>query len=168
AEHAAGRPSPRAGGHADHATPPVREGVGGGAGAAEGRPLLCDPADRLSDGTLRPRRAWPLERVRLPGSLGTALRSGLTGAAAASAPVAGDALVEEAVVLLTNRRGGLVIEEGQEDVAPAGGYRQRFVQQGAGEDDRTAGRRLVGLRAEFRKAQRAAFELLRIEVEGHR
>ena len=67
AEHAAGGPRARAGLDADHAAPAVREGGGGGDGPAGGRALLRHPADRLSDGPVRPGRARQAGGDRVPG-----------------------------------------------------------------------------------------------------
>ena len=51
--------------HADHAAPAAREGGRGGAGPAGGRALLRHPADRLSDGSVRPGRPRRAGRYRL-------------------------------------------------------------------------------------------------------
>ena len=51
----------------------LREGGGGGAGPAAGRALLRHPADRLSDGPVRPGRPRHARRHRLPGPVGPAL-----------------------------------------------------------------------------------------------
>jgi nitroreductase len=59
--------------HADHASPPLREGDRGRAGTAARRALVRHRADRLSAGEVRPRRPWPAQGICLRGSVGPAV-----------------------------------------------------------------------------------------------
>ena len=60
------------------------------------------------------------------------------------------------------------VEKRQEHEPAAFRHRQHFVQQGTGEDDRTARRRAVKVMAVFQEPEITAFVFFGVQVDGNR